>query len=329
MADAQLDVTRSQRLGRNNFLVAGRAGMDIYAHPPGVRLEEAQYFQAALGGSAANIAAGITRLGGEASLITCVSDDAVGRFVLNQLDTYGIGRSHVFTQGGEARNSLAVVETRSENCQSVIYRNNAADFLLRIEHMQSVEIGRFGALVLTGTSLALEPSRSAMTGLLARARSAGLPVFLDIDYRPYSWASTEEAREICSDAAGACDFVIGNEEEFDLICGVQSGGLDKARELAARDGIICIYKMGPKGSVTFSGDNAFETPVFAVNALKPTGAGDAFLGAFCTSVAEGLTLQQAVRRGSAAAAIVVTKVGCAPANPTRQELDTFMEAHSG
>ena len=70
----------------NQFLVLGRAGLDLYADPPGTRTEEALAFSSAIGGSAANIAVAITKLGGQASLISCVSDDAVGRYILNQLN---------------------------------------------------------------------------------------------------------------------------------------------------------------------------------------------------------------------------------------------------
>jgi 5-dehydro-2-deoxygluconokinase len=323
-----LTTEKAVRLSRNNFLVVGRAGMDIYAHPPGARLEEAEYFQSALGGSAANIAAGITKLGGKAALLTCVSDDAVGRYVLNQLNAYGIDRRYVFIARGEARNSLAVVETRGENCQSVIYRNNAADFQLADEQGRAVDLEPFGALIVTGTALALEPSRSAVTSLLHRAAASGLPILLDIDYRPYSWVSASEAKDICGHAASVSDIIIGNIEEFELIADEPGGGRQRAERLADRAGITCIYKMGEKGSVTFSGCTTFETPIFSVKALKPTGAGDAFMGAFCTGLAGGLHLEDCVRRGSAAAALVVTKVGCAPANPTPGELADFIETHS-
>ena len=113
------------RLRMNRFLVLGRAGMDLYADPPGTRLEATMRFSSALGGSAANIAAGIVRLGGTASLLTAVSDDAVGRYVHHELARYGIDTSHVASVGGQSRTSLAVVEKRAEDCQSVIYRNDA------------------------------------------------------------------------------------------------------------------------------------------------------------------------------------------------------------
>ena len=81
------------QLGAKPCLVIGRAGMDLYADPPGTAIEEATRFTTALGGSSANIAVALTRAGGKAALLTCVSDDAVGRFCLAQLDHYGIDRA--------------------------------------------------------------------------------------------------------------------------------------------------------------------------------------------------------------------------------------------
>ena len=115
-------------IAQNNFVVIGRAGMDFFPDPPGTKTEEAEVFTAGLGGSSANIAAGLVKLGGKAALVTSVSDDSVGRYCVNQLKNYGVDCSYVKSVGGEFRNSLAVYETRVEEHQSVIYRNGAADF---------------------------------------------------------------------------------------------------------------------------------------------------------------------------------------------------------
>jgi 5-dehydro-2-deoxygluconokinase len=312
------------RIQMNNFLVLGRAGMDLYADPPGTETEHARRFTSALGGSSANIAAGIARLGGAASLVSAVSDDAVGRFTLNELKRYGIGSAHVETVSGETRNSLALVETRSENCQSVIYRNGAADFQVTEAQVNGIELTGFGALVFTGTCLATEPSRSASMRLIQRAIDSELPVILDVDYRPYSWPSRAEAAAVCNEAAELCDIIVGNDEEFALLAGESGDSLMKAAEYASQPDRIVVHKMGERGSVTFADGSGFETGIFKVAALKPTGAGDAFLASFCVGIASGNSIENAVRRGSAAAAIVVTRVGCAPAMPTLAELEDFM-----
>lgn len=308
------------RLGR--FLVLGRAGMDLYADPPGTRTEEALRFTSALGGSAANIAAGVVRLGGRASLVTTVSDDAVGRFVLRELTRYGIDTSHVACLGGQCRTSLAVVETRAKDCQSVIYRNHATDLLLTEAHVADIGLEGYGALIVTGTALAVEPSRAATLVAIAKARAAGVPVILDVDYRPYSWVSADDAAATCRMAAEASDMVVGNDVEWDVMAG-GAGGLAYASQLAAGRA-AAIYKMGEKGSISLAGGTRFETPIYRVAALKPTGAGDAFMAGLVTGLATGLDLASSVRRGTAAAAIVVTRVGCAPASPNAAELDHFM-----
>ncbi|MDA3921294.1 MAG: 5-dehydro-2-deoxygluconokinase [Salinisphaera sp.] len=316
------------RLAGNHFLVIGRAGMDLYADPPGVRIENSERFTAALGGSAANIAVALTRQGAGADLLTCVSDDAVGRFCLEQLDAYGVNRDLVKNVGGGARNSLSVVETRLENCQSVIYRNGAADFELTEADVESVQYDCFSGLVVTGTALALEPPRAAVFRALELARTAGLPVILDIDYRPYSWTSVDLAASICAQAAGLSDVVVGNDVEFGVMAGNHDEGLANARQLVSKGAAIAIYKMGEKGSVTITGHEEFRTGIFRSEAIKPTGAGDSFLGGFLASLAAGGSVKDSVLHGSAAAAIVVTRVGCAPAMPTREETNDFLAGHA-
>lgn len=313
-----------KRLQKNNFLVLGRAGLDLYADPPGTQIEDAQKFSAALGGSAANIAVALVLQGCKAALLTAVSNDAVGRYTLKALSSYGIDTQFVISVGGEARNSLAVVETRNENCQSVIYRNDAADFQIAEADVSSIDYSNFAAVIVTGTSLAQEPSRSATFAAMHLARVAGLLLIIDVDYRPYSWRSNSEAQTVCSKAARMCDLIVGNDEEFAVLAGSQNG-LPLAEELSRQAGRVVVYKQGEKGCTTFTMDGHFNTPIFPVKALKPTGAGDAFMGGLISGLVEGNSLQEAVRRGAATAAIVVTRVGCSPAMPDAAEVLTFMQ----
>lgn len=317
------------RLAGNKFVVIGRAGMDFYPDPPGTKTEDAAQFVSCLGGSSANIAVAITRLGGQAALVTCVADDAIGRFAVNQLDRYGIDRAHVRAVGGEARNSLAVVETRLEDHQSVIYRNGAADFEMNIADVEAVDYGAFDALITTGTVFAAEPSRSAAFRSFEIAKDAGLPLIFDIDYRPYSWPSPEIAAEVYSRAGALCDVIVGNDVEFGFMAGDYDAGLDKARDLVAQGAQIAVYKMGEAGAITITAQSEIRTGIFATQALKPTGAGDSFMGGFVAALADGLSVTEAVLQGSAAAAMVVARVGCAPAMPDRTELDAFIAGHSG
>jgi len=142
------------KLRGGHFVIIGRAGMDFYPDPPGTKTEEAVNFFACLGGSSANIGVAINKHGGRTALVTSVSDDAIGRFCLNQLDHYGIDRTHVRSVAGEFRNSLAAVDSRMEDHQSVIYRNGAADFEMTQGDVAGVDFSTYEP--------SLQPNRPAM-----------------------------------------------------------------------------------------------------------------------------------------------------------------------
>ena len=317
------------RLQGKRFLVLGRAGMDLYPDPPGTRTQDAAQFFACLGGSSGNIAAALARQGATVSLLSKLSDDAIGRFTRAELAKYGIDDAHVSMAHGDARTTLAFAETRVEDHQSVLYRNGAADFALTPDDVTAVDFAGFDALIATGTALAAEPSRSAVLCAIKLARAADVPVILDVDYRPYSWPSVNVAAETYAAAAALCDIVIGNDVEFGVVAGSDARGLARARELAATTAGIVVYKMGEAGAVTIAEGAEHRTGIYPVTALKPTGAGDAFMGSFICALAAGHAVRDAVLRGSAAAAIVVGRVGCAPAMPTPVELNDFLARHPG
>ena len=130
-----------------------------------------------------------------------------------------------------------------------------------------------------------------------------------------------------SRAAALCDIIIGNDVEFGFMAGEYDQGLAKARQLAQSSATIVVYKMGEKGAITITANEEIHTGIYPVDALKPTGAGDSFMGGFIAAVAAQRPLKEAVLRGSACASIVVGRVGCAPAMPTVTELEAFLAAN--
>ena len=314
---------------KNNFIVVGRVGIDFCPDPPGASIEHAKNAIVGMGGSSANIAAGICKFGGNAALVTRVSDDAIGRYCVNQLEEYGVDASHVKPIAGEYRNSLAFYESRLEGHQTVIYRNGAADFQMNFADVEAVDYAKYGALITAGTVFAAEPSRSATFRAFELARQAGVPIIFDVDYRPYSWPSAEEASDVLSRAGELSDVIVGNDEEFGFMAGDIAKGMAKARELSNSSAAIVIYKMGEHGAVTFADGKEITTGIYPVDALKPTGAGDSFMAGLMSSLANGYGLEEAIMRGSACASIVVGKPGCAAAMPDHEQLENFLASHPG
>ena len=308
----------------NRFVVFGRAGMDMFAEPIGTKSEFSESFRSDLGGSSANICAGLCKLGSEASLVTSVSDDAIGRFCVNRLNYYGVGTEYVKSVAGEFRTSLAIYESCIDNFQNVIYRNGAADFEVKPSEMDEVDYSQFTALITAGTVFAGQPSRDATFRAFENARAQGIPVIFDIDYRPYSWPSPQVASEILSRAGEESDMIVGNDEEFGFMAGDIDKGLEKARDLASKGNRLVIYKMGEEGAITLYNDEEIKTGIFPTDAIKPVGAGDSFMAGLLSSLASGYNLKNSVIRGSACASIVVSLPGCAPAMPDEDQLNNFI-----
>ncbi|MEO9824286.1 MAG: 5-dehydro-2-deoxygluconokinase [Paracoccaceae bacterium] len=312
----------------NNFVIVGRAGIDFFTDA-GVKVEDAERMSVDLGGSAANIGAGICKLGGKAALVTRVSDDSVGSYCTKRLQHYGVDTYHVKTVGGEFRNSLAVYESVLETHRNVIYRNGAADFQMDMEDVEAVDFSRFSAFVTAGTVFAAEPSRAASFRAIELAKDASLPIIFDVDYRPYSWPSPQVASEVLSRAAEASDMIVGNDDEFGFMAGDYGQGPAKAKHLAETTASVVIFKKGPGGALTFANGEEIITGIYPVDALKPVGAGDSFMAGLLTAIADGYDLKEAILRGSACASITVSRPGCAPALPNKQELTDFLAAHPG
>lgn len=299
--------------------------MDLYADPPGAKIEHAETMVAHLGGSSANIAVALVQQGCHATLVTRVSNDAIGRFCLNRLRSYNVDAAHVRTVADGHRTSLAVAESTLKDHQCVIYRNGAADFALDRTDIDALDFGAYDAIVITGTVFAASPSREAAMLALDKAVEYGLVRVFDVDYRPYTWRSPEAAGEIYRRVADRSELIVGNDEEFGILAGSHSAGRELARRFSDTAGRLAVYKMGERGTSTFVDGRENQVGVYDVEALKPVGAGDAFMGGLLSGLASGFDLKQSVKRGSASAAIVVASVGCAPAMPDTTTLNRFLE----
>ena len=136
-----------------------------------------------------------------------------------------------------SRCSLAIAESRPDDANVVIYRNNASDMQLSQAHVSRIDFDGVAALVLTGTALSDGPSDRALETLAEAAQKAKKPVILDVDYRASAWQSSAVAAERTLNFTRKCDMIFGNDEEFALLATsrdrADGDGLALAREMAA------------------------------------------------------------------------------------------------
>ena len=305
------------------FIVVGRAGIDLYPTPAGTQISSANTFSSDVGGSAGNIAVALARSGQNVELLSSLSTDAIGDFVANNLRNYGVGLTYVGRTTGRQRTSLAIAEVNAEKPEVVIYRNNASDLTLNETHLEKLPFATAKAIIITGTALSSEQANQQLRRVAQNANDSGCPVVFDIDYREMAWQSFNHAKSVISDFCPYVDLLVGNDEEFAMLSG---GSLSEGKSYAkkfATDIKVTLYKVGSSGCEIFWNHLEKHVSIYQVTAIKPFGAGDAFLGNLLSHLVHEQNWLEAIRTGAAAAAMVVSRQGCASAMPDIESLRKF------
>lgn len=316
-----------------DFIGLGRLCIDLNANEIHRPMEETRTFTKYVGGSPANITIAMARLGMKSGFIGRVSNDQHGRFITNYLNNEGIDTSSVITDTSGSVTGLAFTEILSPTeCSILMYRDNVADFKLEPGDVTEDYIKSAKSILISGTALAKSPSREAAFKAIELARKNNVVVFFDIDYRPYSWASREEAGIYCGLVAEKSDVILGGREEFDLMEAVhgplQHNDQATAQQWFDHHAKIVLVKHGGDGSVAFTKDGKVHTGrTFPANVVKTFGAGDSFAGAFIYGVMHGWEVDRSQEFGSASASIVVSSHSCSDAMPTVEQIQAIIDAN--
>jgi 5-dehydro-2-deoxygluconokinase len=324
-----------------DLICLGRAAVDLYGQQFGGRLEDMQSFTKYLGGSSANVCAGVARLGLRSSMLTRVGDEQMGRFVREALAKVGADVSHVKTDP-ERLTGLVILGIEGAGAYPhIFFRENCADMALNIADFDEGYIASSRAIAVTGTHLSTPSTRAAVEQAFRWARAHGTRTILDIDYRPVLWKLTSAgegaARFIASAAAteslqsllSQCDVVVGTEEE---IC--TAGGTEELlaalRNIREHTSALIVLKRGAAGCVLLEEEipsrleAALNVPGFPVEVMNVLGAGDAFLSGFLSGWLKSAPLIECARLGNACGALVVSRHACSPAMPSEEELAVYL-----
>jgi 5-dehydro-2-deoxygluconokinase len=328
-----------------DVICIGRAAVDLYGEQIGGRLEDMRSFAKYLGGSPANTAVGVARLGLKAAMLTRVGDEHHGRFVRERLAAEGVDVSHVTTDPRRLTALVFLGIRDRDTFPLVFYRDQCADMAISADDVDAAFVASSRAVLLSGTHLSQAGTLAACERAIHLARSAGTQVVLDIDYRPVLWGLTSpglgEQRYVASDEVSRrlqgivaqCDLVVGTEEEIH-IAGGSADTLAALRRLRAVSPATIVVKRGPMGCAVFDGaipaslDGGIAAPGFPVEVFNVLGAGDAFMAGFLRGWLRDEPLTACCRYANACGALVVSRHGCAPAMPSGAELAHFIERGS-
>ena len=313
-----------------DLILLGRVAVDLNPVDYYCPLNESTTFKRYLGGSPANIAVGLARLGKKCGFFARVSDDQLGTFVTDYFDNEGIDTSHIKRcQNGE-KIGLTFTEIKSETESSIVmYRNEAADLKLDVEDIDEDYINRAKAILISGTALAESPSREAALKAVALAKKNGVPIIFDIDYRAYNWKNSDEIAIYYSSVAREADIILGSREEYDLTEKfIKAGMTDKetAAYWHSQNAKIVIIKHGKEGSTAYTNDGeSYSIKPFPVKLLKSFGGGDGYASAFLYGIFEGWEIIDALEFGSASAAMLVASHACSQDMPSVDAVKEFIK----
>ncbi|HEV2559381.1 MAG TPA: 5-dehydro-2-deoxygluconokinase [Microvirga sp.] len=324
-----------------DVVTIGRSSVDLYGQQVGGRLEDMASFSKAVGGCPANIAIGTARLGLKSGLITRVGDEAMGRFIREQMEREGVATAGIRTDPHRLT-ALVILGVRDDRTFPLIfYRENCADMALEESDIDEAFVASSGAVVVTGTHFARPNTASAQRKAIRIAKAHGRKVVFDVDYRPNLWGllghDAGEERYVRSDAVTEhlkpivplCDLIVGTEEELH-IAGGSEDTLEAIRTIRATSAATIVCKRGPMGCVVFPGeiptslDDGVKGPGFPVEVYNVLGAGDAFLSGFLRGWLKGEPLETACAYANASGAFAVSRLLCSPEIPTFAELQTFL-----
>jgi 5-dehydro-2-deoxygluconokinase len=325
-----------------DLVAIGRASVDLYGEQVGGRLEDMATFVKAVGGCPANIAIGSARLGLRSALITRVGDEAMGRFIREQLAREGVETRGIRTDPRRLT-ALVILGVRDSATFPLIFvRENCADAALDEGDIDEALIRSAAATVVTGTHFARANTAAAQRKAMRIAREAGRKVVFDVDYRPNLWGlaghGAGEERYIRSDDVTghlqailpSCDVVVGTEEELHAAGGSEDtlAAIRTIRRLAPEALIVC--KRGPMGCVAFPGaipaslEDGVRGPGFPVEVYNVLGAGDAFMSGFLRGYLRDEPLETTLGYANACGAFAVSRLLCSPESPTWAELRHFL-----
>lgn len=312
-----------------DVLAVGRSSIDLYANDIGVPFPEIRSFAAYVGGCPTNISVGTRRLGLRSALLTAVGDDPVGEFVLHFLEQEGVETRYIPRKSGRRTSAVLLGIEPPDRFPLVFYRDNCADIELTIDDVRNAPVRDARLVVITGTGLSREPSRSATLLAAETARTSGGTVLLDLDLRPTLWHDPRAYGVVIRSALFLVDVVVGTEEEVAAAAGVEEVPA-AARRLLRLGPKAVVTKQGPRGSTVYlpRGEPVQAAP-FPVEVVNVLGAGDAFASGFIYGYLRGWDWYRCAWMGNACGAIVVTRHGCANFMPYEDEVLRFIEARGG
>ncbi|KAG5075143.1 hypothetical protein JHK82_056504 [Glycine max] len=324
------DLTKEDCKGQSALVVCfGEILIDFVPTVGGVSLAEAPAFKKAPGGAPANVAVGISRLGGSSAFVGADEFGYMLADILKQNDVETSGMKF----DPNARTALAFVTLRADGEREFLFfRNPSADMLLQESELDKNLIKKAKIFHYGSISLIDEPCKSAHLAAMRFAKESGCILSYDPNLRLALWPSAEAARDGIMSIWDQADVIKISEDEITFLTGGDDPYDDNVvlKKLFHPNLKLLIVTEGSEGCRYYTKEFKGRVAGVKVKPVDTTGAGDAFVSGIIYSLASDQSLFQneehlrkALHFANVCGAITVTERGAIPALPTKEAVLQF------
>lgn len=306
------------------LLSVGELLADLIGHHVSHSLLDAQDFRRYQGGSPANMATNMARLGNPTALVACVGNDNIGTYLTRQIEESGVDTQFITADPLEPT-SIVLVSRTAGTPDFVAYRH--ADSLIKPEQLPDSLLAQTQLFHTTCFALSRQPAQDTIVDAAKRAQAAGCQVTIDTNYAPSIWPDRDQAWRVISDYCSAGALVKISEDDAERLYGSPQTPeriMEDFHQMGAA--LICLT-LGPNGSLVSydGGSKQSRIPGKKIDVVDVTGAGDAYWAGFLTAHLDGYAPGNCAHAGAALAKMKLTRQGPLPDKVDRKLLYSQFE----
>lgn len=265
------------------------------------------------GGKGGNQAVAVAKLGADTRMIAHIGNDVFGKELLDTIGKYGVRTDSILVSEYDATGVAMIIRSHNDNR---IILGNGANHTLDIQYVKDKlkHIAQAGDIFLTQ----LENDYSLVKEAIKEAKTAGMFTILN----------PAPARMLDDEVYDNLDLIVVNQTECEMLTGIYPSDEESSLEalrVFEKKHVEAIITLGTHGSIS----NYQKKPVFVkakkVETVDTTAAGDSYIGAVCSYLAEGKDMQEALEFATCVAAITVTRIGAQLSIPYKEEVEEYFK----